>query len=51
MLGYFQKACEHLKRKQRYKVLDSYHAEKVYSNKFIKQKIDYIPHNPVEERL
>ncbi len=52
MLDYFQKACEHLKRKQNYKVWqDGYHAEKVYSNKFIKQKINYIHNNPVIEKL
>ena len=50
MLDYFQKACEHLKRNQKYKVWQNgYHAEKVYSNKFIKQKINYIHNNPVAE--
>jgi hypothetical protein len=44
MLEYFQKACHHLKREQHYKVWqDGYHAEHIYSNSFIKQKIDYIP--------
>ncbi len=52
MLDYFKKACQHLKRKQNYKVWqDGYHAEKVYSNKFIKQKINYIHNNPVVEKL
>jgi len=52
MLDYFQKACHHLKRKQKYKVWQNgYHAQKVYSNKFIKQKIDYIHRNPVAEKI
>ncbi|WP_034045343.1 REP-associated tyrosine transposase [Wocania ichthyoenteri] len=52
MLTYFKKACVHLKRKQNYKVWqDGYHAEKVYSNKFIKQKVDYIHNNPVVEKI
>ena len=52
MLDYFKKACEHLKRNQNYKVWQNgYHAEQVYSNKFIKQKIEYIHNNPVAEKL
>ena len=52
LLEYFKKACEHLKRNQIYKVWQNgYHAEKVYSNKFIKQKINYIHNNPVEEKI
>ena len=52
MLDYFKKACEHLKRQQNYKVWqDGYHAEKVYSNQFIKQKVNYIHNNPVLEKL
>lgn len=52
MLAYFKKACEHLKRKQNYKVWqDGYHAEKVYSNTFIKQKVNYIHNNPVIEKI
>jgi len=47
MLGYFQKACEHLKKVQQYKVWQNgYHAEHIYSNKFIRQKLDYIHNNP-----
>ena len=42
LLDYFQKACQHLKREQHYKVWqDGYHAELAESNWFIKQKIDY----------
>lgn len=52
MLEYFENACKHLKRKQNYKVWqDGYHAEKIYSNKFIKQKVDYIHNNPVIEKI
>ena len=37
---------------QKYKVWQNgYHAEKVYSNKFIKQKINYIHNNPVAEKI
>ena len=52
MLAYFEKACEHLKREQQYKVWqDGYHAEHIYSNFFIKQKINYIHDNSVKEKL
>jgi len=51
MLPMFQKACEHLKRGQQYKVWqDGYHAEHIYSNGFIKEKINYIHNNPVVEK-
>ena len=51
MLDYFEKACEHLKRNQQYKVWqDGYHAELIYSNSFIKQKVDYIHNNPVKDK-
>jgi len=52
MLDYFKKSCAHLKRKQNYKVWQNgYHAEKIYSNKFIKQKINYIHQNPVVDKI
>lgn len=52
LLAYFQKACEHLKREQQYKVCqDGYHAEHIYSNSFIKQKIEYIHNNPVKDKI
>ena len=52
MLPLFAKACEHLKRKQEYKVWqDGYHAEIVRTNWFIKQKVDYIHNNPVTEKI
>jgi REP element-mobilizing transposase RayT len=51
LLDYFQKACQHLKREQHYKVWqDGYHAELAESNWFIKQKIDYIHNNPVKDK-
>ena len=52
MLDYFQKACEHLKRNQQYKVWqDGYHAEIVETNWFIRQKINYIHNNPVKDKI
>ncbi len=52
MLSYFKEACAHLKRKQQYKVWQKgYHAEHVYSNTFIKQKVNYIHQNPVKEKI
>ncbi|MDD7885222.1 transposase [Flavivirga sp. 57AJ16] len=52
MLDYFKKACEHLKRSQQFKVWqDGYHAEICSSNKFIKQKLDYIHNNPVKDKI
>ena len=52
MLAYFADACKHLKRKRRYKVWkNGYHAEKIFSNKFIRQKITYIHNNPVVDKI
>lgn len=52
MLPYFQNACEHLKRKQQYKIWqEGYHAVHVYSNSFIKQKVNYIHQNPVKDKI
>ncbi|AMO20545.1 REP-associated tyrosine transposase [Flavobacterium columnare] len=52
MLDYFKKSCEHLKRHQTYKVWqDGYHAEHIFSNKFIKQKLEYIHFNPVKDKI
>ncbi|GAA4776636.1 MULTISPECIES: REP-associated tyrosine transposase [Flavobacterium] len=52
LLEYFKKTCEHLKREQHYKVWqDGYHAEQIYSNSFIKQKINYIHNNPVKDKI
>ena len=52
MLGYFQKSCEHLKKVQQCKVWQNgYHAEHIYSNKFIRQKLDYIHNNSVNDKI
>ncbi len=52
MMNNFKKACEHLKRNQQYKVWqDGYRAELIYSNTFIKQKVDYIHNNPVKDKI
>jgi REP element-mobilizing transposase RayT len=52
LLGFFSKACEHLKREQSYKVWqDGYHAEEISSNKFIYQKLNYIHNNPVKDKI
>ncbi len=52
MLEYFERACSHLKRKQRLKVWkDGYHAEVTQSNWFIRQKLDYIHNNPVKQKI
>ena len=52
LLDYFKKSCENLARSQNYKVWqDGYHAEIIYSNKFIKEKIHYVHQNPVVEKI
>ncbi|SHF39981.1 REP element-mobilizing transposase RayT [Flavobacterium fontis] len=52
LLDYFQKACQHLKREQQFKVWqDGYHAEIVETNWFIKQKVNYIHNNPVKDKI
>ncbi|MFC6269261.1 REP-associated tyrosine transposase [Frigoriflavimonas asaccharolytica] len=52
MLDYFKKSCEHLAREQNYKVWqDGYHAEEVFSNKWIKEKINYVHQNPVKQKI
>jgi transcriptional regulator of met regulon len=49
---YFSKACEHVKKNKNIKVWQNgYHAEHIYSNKFIRQKLDYIHNNPVKIEL
>ena len=50
LLEQFSKACDDLKRDQKYKVWQTgYHAKEVYSAKFAYQKLNYIHNNPVEE--
>lgn len=52
MLRYFEDACYRLKRDQKYKVWqDGYHAEELFSHKFITQKLHYIHRNPVKDRI
>ena len=52
MLEFFAKSCEHLARNQSYKVWqDGYHAEEIFSNRWIKEKIKYIHQNPVKEKI
>ena len=52
LLDYFQKAGSPLKREQKYKVQqDGYHAVHIYSNSFIKQKVEYIHNNSVKDKI
>ena len=52
LLPIFESACQHLKRSQTYKVWQNgYHAEILFSNKFIQQKLNYIHNNPVEDKI
>lgn len=52
MLEYFKEACAHLSREQKFKVWqDGYHAEEVFSNRWIREKIHYIHQNPVKEKI
>ncbi len=52
LLDLFSKACDHLKRKQEYKVWqDGYHAEIIETEKFLYQKLNYIHQNPVVDRI
>ena len=51
-MPYFQKTCAHLTRVQKYKVWQNgYHAEHICSNKFIRQKLDYMHNNLVNDRI
>jgi REP element-mobilizing transposase RayT len=52
LLELFKKACEHLKRKQEFKVWqDGYHAEIIETPKFMYQKLNYIHNNPVADKI
>ena len=52
LLKMFSDACQHLARKQEYKVWqDGYHAEILESVKFIYHKLNYIHNNPVVDGL
>ena len=51
MLDSFQKSCEHVALEQNYKVWqDGYHAEEVFSNKWIRKKINYVHQNPAMQK-
>ena len=51
-MRYFREVCAHLKHNQQFKVWQNvYQAEQIYSNKFIKQKLNYIHQNPVIEKI
>jgi REP element-mobilizing transposase RayT len=52
MIKLFATAGEPLKRIKDYKFWqDGNHAEEIYGNTFLKQKLDYIHNNPVEEMI
>ncbi|MDQ0595541.1 hypothetical protein QFZ37_003910 [Chryseobacterium ginsenosidimutans] len=52
MLEYLKKSCENLSRSQNFKVWqDGYHVEEVFSNKWIKEKINYVHQNPVKQKI
>ncbi|MGK0414411.1 MAG: REP element-mobilizing transposase RayT [Polaribacter sp.] len=52
LFGFFNKACEHLKRIQTYKVWqDGYHAEICGYNTCIKQKLNYMHNNPIIDKI
>ncbi|MEZ4721122.1 MAG: transposase [Flavobacteriales bacterium] len=52
LLEAFSKACEHLKRDQKFKVWQNgYHAEEIRTNAFLTSKLDYIHQNPVKDGL
>ena len=52
MLDYFLKACEHLKTGQKYKVWqDGNHAEEIFTNKFLYEKLEFIHNNPVKDLI
>lgn len=52
LMDLLRKFCEELSRPQNYKAWqDGYHAELVFSNEWIKEKIQYIHQNPVKEKI
>lgn len=52
LLEMFRKSCDHLKRNQTYKVWQNgYHAIWVESEKFVRQKLNYIHNNPVKDKI
>lgn len=52
MLNIFSKACEHLKRNQKFKVWqDGNHAKEINSTAFFYEKLEYIHNNPVKDLI
>lgn len=52
LLEAFSKACEHLKRDQKFKVWQNgYHAIEIRTYSFFESKLDYIHQNPVKDGL
>jgi REP element-mobilizing transposase RayT len=52
LMPLFEKACEHLKRKQEFKVWQNgYHAEIIETPQFMYQKLNYIHNNPVVDKI
>jgi hypothetical protein len=46
---YFSKACEHVKKEQKYKVWQNGYHEHIVINSYVKK--DYIHNNPVKDRI
>ncbi len=52
LLQHFADAAAHLKRNQQYKVWQNgYHAEELYSNRFVFEKVEYVHNNPVKDNI
>lgn len=52
LLEMFQDSCKHLKRNQTFKVWQNgYHAVLIESEKFVRQKLNYIHNNPVADKI
>ncbi|OFZ66392.1 MAG: transposase [Bacteroidetes bacterium RIFCSPHIGHO2_02_FULL_44_7] len=52
LLEMFEKSCAHLKRNQTFKVWQNgYHAVRIESEKFVRQKLNYIHNNPVVDKI
>jgi len=52
MLEKFEKACEHLKKNQKYKVWQNGNqAKEIFSSAFFYEKLEYIHNNPVKKMM
>ena len=52
VLDLFSEVADHLKRNKKYKVWqDGVHAELLYSDRFIKQKLRYVHNNPMVDEV